>query len=354
MTYGNVTVYSGGDSPFAIPTVVYPPRIDVSSNDSRAVQTVDVEISNLIISPSLNITGLEVMGQDAGLFTVITPATQGSPFQIAAGANGTVKLSFHPSGFVGDVMAVLKITSNDPGPPRIIPISGVIRDPWIGSVERVAVLLPGIDSPTEFDVTLNNLGASELLVDGAFLSGPDLFHFSVVTDFSVPLVISGGSSAIVRFSVDPEGEDREFVAVLEIDSNDPIEPTRFIPVTAAGPAADFSSWALGFGIPDDPTNDSDQDGIPALMEYGLGYDPTAPDTLPTAVADGPNFTITWPKGAQASTDPQIRYVVEVSEDLTKWDPPTASNLAENTTELILTLPGGEARSFARISVVRNP
>ena len=35
MTYENVTVYSGGDSPFAIPTVVYPPRIDVSSNDSN-------------------------------------------------------------------------------------------------------------------------------------------------------------------------------------------------------------------------------------------------------------------------------------------------------------------------------
>jgi hypothetical protein len=521
------------------PSILFPTAINVASNDALTVRPVNVAISNNSASFDLDITGIQVTGTDAELFTVVTAATSESPFQIAAGTNGTLVLSFDPFSLVGNVSAVLEITSNEPGSPRLIPISGLIRDPWIDTVAGVTVPTLTTNTPDEFDVTINNLGTQDLVVDGVFLSGTDSSYFSVVTDFTSPLVIAAGQSDTVTFSFDPAGQERFFNANLEFDSNDAVEATRVVPVVAElarsnpapltlrldgncisslangtglipiagapfgqevidntavppssarnfyhdsdgdlaftspgdtsgntnttlapniivsgnkvlnfyvdtdgnsaiadnfaggfyrlngltitlsdgskvnldvtqgtpqtftdpggetwsvalrgvgllsgpttdivgnvnsipdgqgpdyhftltftyGAAADFSSWALGFGIPDDPADDSDYDGIPALVEYGLGYDPTAFDSLPSPVASGSDFTITWPKGTQAATDAQISYVVQVSDDLMDWAPPEAADLAETASELVLTLRAGDPRTFGRISVVRTP
>jgi hypothetical protein len=515
-----------------IPAVVFPPSVDVSSNDSVAVRFVDVEISNNSTSTSVAITGIQVTGFDASLFTVVTAASPGAPFQIGPSTVGTIRLSLDPGGISGNIIAQLEITSNHPGSPQLIPIGGLIRDPWIDTVASLNLPTQLAGSARTFDVTIKNLGAHNLEISEAFTGGTDGSYFTVVTGFGSPLVIAAGSSDTVTFRFDPAGEFRTFSANVGFYSNDEIEPTRIVTIlgtsapagsvaladpsleapftgvngattsgwftfggTSAaenvapgsfwggGPGmtgldgtraayavnigendgggiyqtvelnagvtyvltvgigsspsvakntgkyalvffsdgfgtlhaektgvvanqtggfandsvtftptvsgkynigmrnrgyvpgtgannnestiffdnvrlkeggADFSSWAQGFGIPDDPADDSDFDGIPALTEYGLGFDPTVFSRLPSPVAVPAGFTVTWPKGSQAAADSQIAYVVEVSGNLIDWGPAAPADLVETAGELILTLPSGAPRSFARVSVVRTP
>ena len=42
-------------------------------------------------------------------------------------------------------------------------------------------------------------------------------------------------------------------------------------------AADYAGWTHGNLT---PTDDSDQDGMPNLVEYAMGGDPTTADTVP--------------------------------------------------------------------------
>jgi hypothetical protein len=513
------------------PAVVFPPSVDVASNDSVTVRSVNVEISNNSTSSNVAITGIQVTGFDASLFTVVTAASPGTPFQIAANTIGTIELALNPGGISGNIEAPLEITSNHPGSPQLIPIRGLIRDPWIDTVTSVNLPTQLAGSAQNFDVTIKNLGAHDLEISDAFASGTDGSYFTLVTGFVSPLVIAAGSTDTVTFKFDPAGESRTFNANLGFYSNDEIEPTRvltvmgtsapagnialadpsleapftgvggtatsgwftfggtsaaeivgpgsfwgggpgmtgldgtraayavnlgendggsiyqtvelnagvtyvltagigssasvnkntgkyalvffsdgfgtlhaektgvvanqtggftndsvtftptvsgkynigmrnrgYVPGTGANNnestiffdnvrlregGADFSSWAQGFGIPDDPADDSDFDGIPALTEYGLGYDPTVFSRQPAPVAIAAGFTVTWPKGSQAAADSQITYGVEVSSNLADWEPPAPADLVETAGELILMLPGGAPRSFARVSVVRT-
>jgi hypothetical protein len=116
----------------------------------------------------------------------------------------------------------------------------------------------------------------------------------------------------------------------------------------------FDDWAADFGIPNDADDDSDHDGIQALTEYGIGYNPTVSETLPGLVPSGADFTVTWPKGATAAADLEISYVVEVSSELQVWGAPESGELVESGTELVLTLPAGQGKTFARLKVVRTP
>lgn len=516
------------------PDVLYPPNVSIASNDANAVQPVNVPVSNVSLSFNLAITGIEVVGTDAGMFSVITPASPGSPFQIAAGTNGTIQLSLNPGGLGGMIDAQLRITTNEPGSPRLIPIAGFVRDPWIETVASVTVPTLYTNTPEVFQVVVHNNGKSDLQVFGAFKAGQDETNFSVLTDFTEPLIIAPDASKPVTFSFDPKGVVRVFHTTLQIESTDPIESSHNIAVTArlsnpipptgsirlegnvlysaalgtglvpipgapylqevidntavgpssarnfyydsdgdlaftstgdtsgntnptlalnvlvsgnktlnfyvdvsgsntipdnfagnyyrlkgltitrsdnsevmldvtqgipqtfgdpsgktwtvalngVGPVADvvgnidsipngvapdyhftltftessgndFSSWASGYGIPNDINDDSDTDGIPALVEYALGFNPTASSVLPGPQPSGNGFTVTWQKGAQAALDPKIDYLVEVSPDLTTWTPAAAANVVETGSSVVLTLPAAEGKSFVRLAVQRQ-
>lgn len=67
---------------------------------------------------------------------------------------------------------------------------------------------------------------------------------------------------------------------------------------------------------------------------------------------GADFTVTWPKGAQAASDPQISYLIEISTNPETWSAPETGDLSESPTEFVLTLTGD--RAFTRISIIRTP
>jgi hypothetical protein len=112
----------------------------------------------------------------------------------------------------------------------------------------------------------------------------------------------------------------------------------------------FNAWAAGYGIAADGNGDSDNDRISAMMEYALGFNPTQLDTMPLPLPSGTDYTVTWPKGAEASGDPKISYAVQVSTNLINWNPAAPGDVDESATNFVLTLVSVRERFFARLAV----
>ncbi|GAA5129158.1 DNRLRE domain-containing protein [Luteolibacter yonseiensis] len=115
----------------------------------------------------------------------------------------------------------------------------------------------------------------------------------------------------------------------------------------------FEAWAASFdaaGITMD--SDNDHDGITALVEYALGFNPTTPNVLPTALRNGNQFSLSFPKGTLAANDPRISYRIVSSTDLGVW---TAESSAVNDpTAISLTHTLGADKKFFRLEVVHTP
>ena len=125
-------------------------------------------------------------------------------------------------------------------------------------------------------------------------------------------------------------------------------------VIGAASGQGFGSWASGFGIAEDEDYDnSDNDGIPALMEYALGLSPLVSEVLPALDGSISPPRITWPKGAEAAADPEIRYSVLISDDLMIWEDPQPGEVVEAPDSVTLDLSLLGSRRFARLEVTRT-
>lgn len=122
-------------------------------------------------------------------------------------------------------------------------------------------------------------------------------------------------------------------------------------MTTARAFTSFENWKNVQGI--DPylagSVDTDGDGIPALLEYALGMDPSSPDAQGgTAVEYTPSeISISYRKPR-----PELDYIVEVSSDLKIW---TAQSVVvtpvSDSDQVIATAPiGDQGRKFIRLRV----
>lgn len=120
--------------------------------------------------------------------------------------------------------------------------------------------------------------------------------------------------------------------------------------TAIYNPSSFDNWASANGIPGSNFNeDEDKDGIPALIEYALGLDPLAKDTLPSLA---PDLSLAFTKGAAAAADPAVIYGIETSEDLIDWDP--AVGVTDGAGQISAQLPNNGGKLFGRLTVDYNP
>ncbi len=107
----------------------------------------------------------------------------------------------------------------------------------------------------------------------------------------------------------------------------------------------FDQWAIDNGVAGSNfEEDEDGDGLVALVEYALGFDPRSFDRAPVLQPDG---SLTFPKGAQAVADPAVQYELQTSTDLMDWSPWTPA--VNSTTEISGQLPAGPVM-FGRLSV----
>jgi len=131
----------------------------------------------------------------------------------------------------------------------------------------------------------------------------------------------------------------------------------FIAATATTPADGFNTWAVSKGLPSGvaTSDDRDNDGIPALMEYGLDLNPLAFSSLPSPTVSPAGITLSFAKGSSAAADPKITYVIEASSALTGGSWTTLTTITNNASTISALLPADDpsGRRFARLKVTKS-
>lgn len=169
------------------------------------------------------------------------------------------------------------------------------------------------------------LGEQVVSTDG---TGNASFSFTPV---GVALPLPAGQT-VTATATDAAGNTSEFSAPLTVHQT-------------------YEGWAAANGIPGElRENDFDRDGIANVIEYALGFSPTAPNVLPPLLAAGGVRTLTIGKGSEARLDPAILYRFQTSSDLQSWSPLQAPT-TETATQAVFTLPAGPSRQFLRFVTV---
>lgn len=119
------------------------------------------------------------------------------------------------------------------------------------------------------------------------------------------------------------------------------------PTAATG---SFATWAEDNDITNNPTGDTDGDGLLELVEYALGSNPNAstPQIAPAA-----NGLLAFPKSALAVANGDVTYRIETSPALDVWTPVT-SYAVNNNTSIEYLIPPGQGKLFARLVITRVP
>jgi uncharacterized lipoprotein NlpE involved in copper resistance len=177
----------------------------------------------------LTVSALSIEGSDefslSDSFSAQTLAPQGEV---------VVGLRYAPQSIDPD-SAQLRIDSDDPEQPSVfIPLEGNGSVPCL-MVDPEAVTLGGIvgTDPTE-TLSVINCGSEPLTVTGASLTGPDAAVFTVDgIDALTATPIARGDSRALTITFLP-GDERAYDAVLMIESDADINPTRQGEVSVTG------------------------------------------------------------------------------------------------------------------------
>lgn len=113
----------------------------------------------------------------------------------------------------------------------------------------------------------------------------------------------------------------------------------------------YELWAIANNISDAAFNDDeDNDGIDNGTEYAIGGNPTSFTAPAALVPAGADFTLTYPKGAEAAADPGIDYVFETSPDLGSWT--EVAPTTEDGSSVSYTLVKSGPKRFVRLKIKR--
>ena len=127
------------------------------------------------------------------------------------------------------------------------------------------------------------------------------------------------------------------------------ETTGVLELTSGG---NFASWALTNSVTGGADGDSDNDGIPNLVEYALNLNPAGSDGFAGTLTAG---LLSFTKRADAVTNGDVTYTIEESDDLGINDPWQAVTPTTNDAGIIsYQLPSGATRKFARFVTTQNP
>jgi hypothetical protein len=114
-------------------------------------------------------------------------------------------------------------------------------------------------------------------------------------------------------------------------------------------APTYTTWAAANGVTGGPSGDSDGDGIANLLEYALNLNPAGSDGSPGTLT---GKLLSFTKRAEAVTNGDVTYKIEISADLGLTDPwaEVSGYQTNDGTTIACLLPDGVPASFARLRV----
>ncbi len=162
--------------------------------------------------------------------------------------------------------------------------------------------------------------------------------------------LAGGTCTITTTSL-AVGTHDNIVAVYG-RGNDTFASSTSSPLAGAqvvNIAATYATWAAANKVTGGPNGDSDHDGISNLVEYALNLNPAGSDGSPGTLT---GKLLSFAKRAEAVTNGDVTYMIEVSTDLGLTHPWTevSSYQTNDGTTISCILPDGVPASFARLKV----
>jgi hypothetical protein len=195
-------------------------------------------------------------------------------------------------------------------------------------------------------VTANsNFGVAQAKTDAldwtSFITpgGDNAYTANGAGDFGVFSNIEGGINKTLGLYRLADGFAASYEGYFAISGSGVI---TFTPSSSAS-AKGYSAWATANVAGQAASLDYDNDGISNGVEFFMGTDPTVANAAP-AVSNG---AISWTRNRNNAVG---SYTIQTSTDLTTWSNVVATSTT--TSAVNYTLPTGQARIFARLSV--NP
>jgi hypothetical protein len=213
-------------------------------------------------------------------------------FDVVVGPGGTVSWSLGPDADGGRIPLVgfqLLVTNEDVAPPVPTNLSatagaGQVSLEWTASAGATSyTILRGATSGGPYEVISAGVVTGTSYVDSSVASGATYYYVVAAVNLLAQSANSNEASATTG------------------SANTPVENWRltyFGSTANSGNAGDLA--------------DPDGDGIPNLLEYALGTNPTAAGTLPVALGEaGGALTLTF----TPVVDSRLSYAIEASNDL---------------------------------------
>jgi hypothetical protein len=191
---------------------------------TRPVEVFNVGVADLHISSFTRVSG----SPDFTIFP--SPST---PLTISPDAHVDFTIQFHPT-VLGPQTATFQINSDDPFTPAFQVVatgsegSGTVQ--LTGSGAFGSTICAGPNRPTQ-TIKVNNVGTCNLHLINAFPTCPDFTLVNPPT-FPVPISPDSGIDLTVQFTPTSAGLK---ACTLEVVTDDPVNPTEFLPLTATTP-----------------------------------------------------------------------------------------------------------------------
>ncbi len=152
--------------------------------------------------------------------------------------------------------------------------------------------LPANSDPVDASLALQNDGAANSLdISGVTVTGANAANFSITAH---PATLApGGGTGNIDVSFNPNGSNGNFTAQLEINSNDPLNPTLTVPLLAY---VDFSGPLVAWWPLDNDSTDASGHGFDGLDQGVITYSQpgaTAASATAALFAGGGHIDIPW-------------------------------------------------------------
>jgi hypothetical protein len=324
---GSVSITSNAPgSPLAIPLsgtgiqaqiAASPTSVNFATvvDGNNATQTITVRNNG---TASLTISQATVSGTGFSMTGLTVPAT------IAAGSSTTFTAKFAPTGS-GPLSGSILLTSNAPGSPLTIPLSGVgaqaqpqlTINPASVSFGSVAVGSTGLQS-----VTLSNTGNAALTITAATPSGTG---FGLNGLAALPLTLNAGQSTSFSATFSPASAVTGATGTISLSSNAPGSPAT-ISLTGSSLQGSLSANPASFNFGNVLVGSN---GTHAITLTNSG---TASVTISAAAATGTGFSLTGLSTPMTLTAGQ-------STTLTATFTPTSASLANGSVSITSNAPG---------------